>query len=891
MDGGTGSSRHHENDSNSFSLKLGMQCNDKPDGGRRLSSLRDGSGCVTDWLSKILSMANAEQAPAMASPIRTDEKIMHAIDGKQTASGEFTASSTIPGYYFNNSGIYCLDYSTTTGPSLLLQLLIPLLNLSISWGIQRKSCTCETPGYNLLGYCQSSSIDYAERMWEEFTQSIHTFTEDKRKLAQSIIGKRIATLSLSQVSGKVVKKRTAKSSKRLVDEFVDEGVTMLLTQPLSSQRHAICKRCCMRAYQMIHNFQKGPLPHVVIRETLTPGNFKLPEVPGKGKEGKLGVRNKGPKFSQPSNSKEVRARLNNTYLGEFSVPNVVVGLRCKAGWRRPGTLDEGQARSAPCAQPQLQHTTTTKTNQQQQLSLPPQPQQGFTAEKIYPSSSRMDGVELEEFIATLVEENQALESRLDKQGNRIHKLETMDLTKMIRGANALFVLASRIPTPCHEEFLLNALLEENYDKGHADHGAAYEATAGLFRRDESEDFDVDKRISGASGTNWKPSDLLTLLRPTTSVSSLIQKDQSNRHCKPHIPDDLYMDEETTADEQAISSDDERPCSILDDGRHIILIVGLEQLVHDQLGLQKNASYDIAELCMVSIIGGFKDNDYTLTDSLRRRPYGKRDFKNIVPSRNFKIVLVKSQQKTSSLGIESYQTQINLTKPRWEATGFEFKHDYTVIDSPRAVTFRDRYGVQMIMRDEHQILDEGKDVDRSKDFMFAIQLGKRLKTRRIFQNLESFVGGRIEKATTVLRFFPRAILPEHPSDTIEYPDEDGIPSRATQQALGRSVLSDRRLTQPDSGRMTKPYCAHPIALLLTVYTDQPKIEGWRTRSVEANSPPNAHTECLHKMKMILKESSRSYKPKRQVRKVLLHNVQNIKDIEESRLELKKVKSMK
>ncbi|GJT45627.1 hypothetical protein Tco_0954342 [Tanacetum coccineum] len=36
----------------------------------------------------------------------------------------------------------------------------------------------------------------------------------------------------------------------------------------------------------------------------------------------------------------------------------------------------------------------------------------------------------------------------------------------------------------------------------------------------------------------------------------------------------------------------------------------------------------------------------------------------------------------------------------------------------------------------------KDVDRSKDFMFAIQ--KRLKIRRIFQNLESFMGGRIRE---------------------------------------------------------------------------------------------------------------------------------------------------
>ncbi|GKD77435.1 hypothetical protein Tco_1340056 [Tanacetum coccineum] len=36
----------------------------------------------------------------------------------------------------------------------------------------------------------------------------------------------------------------------------------------------------------------------------------------------------------------------------------------------------------------------------------------------------------------------------------------------------------------------------------------------------------------------------------------------------------------------------------------------------------------------------------------------------------------------------------------------------------------------------------KDVDRSKEFMFAIQ--KRLKTRRIFRNLESFVGGRVRE---------------------------------------------------------------------------------------------------------------------------------------------------
>nr|GEZ36014.1 hypothetical protein [Tanacetum cinerariifolium] len=128
-------------------------------------------------------------------------------------------------------------------------------------------------------------------------------------------------------------------------------------------------------------------------------------------------------------------------------------------------------------------------------------------------------------------------------------------------------------------------------------------------------------------------------------------------------------------------------------------------------------------------------------------------------------------KDFQLGIESQQTQLNLTKPQWDATGFEYKHDYTIIDSPRAVIFWDKYGVQMMMRfnEIHKFSDgtlqqinealdyrvkefrinrmnpslntmfwTRMDVDRCKAFMFAIQ--RRLRTRRIFLNLGSFVGG-------------------------------------------------------------------------------------------------------------------------------------------------------
>ncbi|GJT29119.1 hypothetical protein Tco_0909394 [Tanacetum coccineum] len=124
------------------------------------------------------------------------------------------------------------------------------------------------------------------------------------------------------------------------------------------------------------------------------------------------------------------------------------------------------------------------------------------------------------------------------------------------------------------------------------------------------------------------------------------------------------------------------------------------------GLKRNASMTL-QLCMVSLIGGFKDNDSTLTDSHLK----ETDEQPIEPpitrrqkDSNYRCqpmyldnLVIRHRVEDFQLGIESYQTQLNLTKPRWEATGFEFKHDYTVIDSPRAVTFRDRYGVQMIMR--------------------------------------------------------------------------------------------------------------------------------------------------------------------------------------------------
>ncbi|GKB61487.1 hypothetical protein Tco_0917673 [Tanacetum coccineum] len=138
--------------------------------------------------------------------------------------------------------------------------------------------------------------------------------------------------------------------------------------------------------------------------------------------------------------------------------------------------------------------------------------------------------ELEKYMADLVEANQELEERLDKQGNRIHQLETQDLSRMIREQIVEYIdkqeldgkieetvketvtasvqyamrapLRARfkdLPTSDMNEILLQRMLEENYNKGHEDHRMAYEALQKSILRDESEQFDADKDEERAFG--------------------------------------------------------------------------------------------------------------------------------------------------------------------------------------------------------------------------------------------------------------------------------------------------------------------------------------------------------------------------------------------------------
>ncbi|GJV83088.1 hypothetical protein Tco_1522986 [Tanacetum coccineum] len=125
-------------------------------------------------------------------------------------------------------------------------------------------------------------------------------------------------------------------------------------------------------------------------------------------------------------------------------------------------------------------------------------------------------------------------------------------------------------------------------------------------------------------------------------------------------------------------------------------------------------------------------DYLIEITLRRADYqeytiSEKDFKNLYPSdfEDLNLLLlqghlnhlpgsdirmlstvvklwtqnlvIRQRVEDFQLGIESYQKLLNLTKPGWDATCFEFKHDYTIIDSPRAVVFPVSNNERKIMR--------------------------------------------------------------------------------------------------------------------------------------------------------------------------------------------------
>ncbi|GKE20343.1 hypothetical protein Tco_1431855 [Tanacetum coccineum] len=137
------------------------------------------------------------------------------------------------------------------------------------------------------------------------------------------------------------------------------------------------------------------------------------------------------------------------------------------------------------------------------------------------------------------------------------------------------------------------------------------------------------------------------------------------------------------------------------------------------------------------------------------------------------VVIRKRVEDLQLGIKSYQTKLNLTKLNWDASDFLFKEGYTIVSKPRVVIYRNKNDQKKMMREtevhkfsdgtlnrildkmDHMVKDfklfkynsgmgtriwSEDDRRRNKEFMEVIE--RRLKIRRIFRSLESFVSERL-----------------------------------------------------------------------------------------------------------------------------------------------------
>ncbi|GJQ93374.1 hypothetical protein Tco_0004513 [Tanacetum coccineum] len=206
-------------------------------------------------------------------------------------------------------------------------------------------------------------------------------------------------------------------------------------------------------------------------------------------------------------------------------------------------------------------------------------------------------------------------------------------------------------------------------------------------------------------------------------------------------------------------------------------VGLEQMVPDQMWIEEECMYDISATYGISHWWFKRQKFYINRHSaetnrraivrthmrilsvVRIEDLYPSDFEDLyllnlqghlnhLPPRDKKILstavnlwirnlVIRQRVEDFQLGIESYQTQLNLTKPRWEATGLEFMHYYKILDSLRAILFRDKYGMHMLMRfnEIHKFSDDTlQQIDEALDYW--------VKEFKVNKNNQSYKDGKV-----------------------------------------------------------------------------------------------------------------------------------------------------
>nr|GEX83738.1 hypothetical protein [Tanacetum cinerariifolium] len=678
----------------------------------------------------------------------------------------------------------------------------------------------------LWGVINRAHIDYAERIWEEFTQSIHTFIKDKKKKATLIVFPSISSL-------------------RSVDESVAEGIPEKETKV--DDEEANIQRALDESLKSIYDVPRVSLPSVVIRE-LESGKYQpLPKTPKKksladqfifqrrtstptGSSGhdeskslyvELGLMDgeveSGQAGPNPDEQDEGHVGPNpGDAAASQPLPSLVVhaGPNLKrmdlevthvSTQPHPEQIDEGFTATAyPKVQENLKLTveehvileepasstgtlsylqhltkdlsfgdlffndkpseadnekTTTETKVKSMVSItiqqdtsaippkitpivdltsrtnspnvhrplqetttkrtttttihppPPQPQQSTTDSMLM---KRID--KIKHIMANLIQDNKHLEERLDSHGARLYTLENLDIPQQVNKAVDEIVAgavdwAIQAPLQNHfrdlpevdmKEILHQRMWETNSYKTHEDHMMLYEALEKSVNRDHSEKILKDLVEARKKKKKRRDSPKMPLGSPP--------------HQPPPFPPPAGPSRTLGSPRASGSS-----CATTSSSTSI----------HQprRCGFKRSASM-ILLLCMVFLTGGFKDNDSTLTDTHPRVIAELADLnEHIITERDFKYLYPSDFEDLYEVHMIIRFNEIH-----------KFSDD-TLHQIDETLDYRVKeFKVNRMNLDLNTRFWTRKDVDRSKEFMLAIQ--KRLKTRRIFRNLESFVGGQV-----------------------------------------------------------------------------------------------------------------------------------------------------
>ncbi|GKB16683.1 hypothetical protein Tco_0850606 [Tanacetum coccineum] len=134
--------------------------------------------------------------------------------------------------------------------------------------------------------------------------------------------------------------------------------------------------------------------------------------------------------------------------------------------------------------------------------------------------------------------------------------------------------------------------------------------------------------------------------------------------------------------------------------------------------------------------------------------------------------IKKMVEDVQLGVESYQTKLNITMPQITSAGIKVKEPYTILYKPKGMVYLNKRNLKILMRDDelykfsdgmlnsvHDTLNpmlhnfilgynnEGmpnrvwSEKDQKRTASMLEKIDKTLLERRIMRSLESFVGGR------------------------------------------------------------------------------------------------------------------------------------------------------